>query len=177
MTTRDTPDQRVINAIADNSIDILGYFTHRVGRDDAADLLAETMMTAWRRSAALPAQEDQARMWLFGIARNVLANANRSERRRLRLANRLRLMIGDHSYSPAPDSGSEVRDAVDRLPSDQAEVIRLVHWDGFTLAEVAQLLQEPPTTTRSRYRRAKGSLRQALDPPLTESDLARTDHR
>jgi RNA polymerase sigma-70 factor (ECF subfamily) len=171
MTTQETPERQVIDTIAGNSVDILGYFARRVGRDDAADLLAETMMTAWRRIASLPAQEDQARMWLFGIARNVLANAERSERRRLRLANRLRLLIGDHSESPAPDASSEVRDAVDRLPADQAEVIRLVHWDGFTLAEVAQLLQEPPTTTRSRYQRAKESLRQTLYPPIASQNL------
>ncbi|WP_458042529.1 MULTISPECIES: RNA polymerase sigma factor [Bacteria] len=56
-----------------------------------------------------------------------------------------------------------MRDAIDRLPADQAEVVRLVHRDGFSLAEVAQMLDEPPTTTRSRYARAKESLRFALE--------------
>lgn len=150
-------------AIADNSVDLLRYFARRIGADEAADLVAETMMAAWRRAASLPADEEQARMWLFGIARNVLANAQRSAQRRLRLANRLRLLVSTEGDASAPDEGADVRDAIDRLPPDQADVVRLVHWDGFSLAEVAQLLDEAPTTTRSRYARAKESLRRALD--------------
>ncbi|MBG6055712.1 RNA polymerase sigma-70 factor (ECF subfamily) [Salinibacterium sp. CAN_S4] len=166
MTIRETPEHRVLNAIRTNSVDILGYFTRRVGQDRAADLVAETMMTAWRRGGSLSVFDDQARMWLFGIARNVLANAERTERRRLRLANRLRLLTGSSGDAPDLDAGSEVCDAVSRLPSDQAEVIRLVHWDGFTLAEVSELLQQPATTTRSRFLRAEESLREALAPHL-----------
>jgi RNA polymerase sigma-70 factor (ECF subfamily) len=159
-------------AIADNSVDLLRYFARRVGADEASDLVAETMMAAWRRAAALPTDDEQARMWLFGIARNVLANAQRSERRRLRLANRLRLLVSTVGDGPAPDQGADVRDAIDRLPPDQADVVRLVHWDGFSLAEVAQLLDEPPTTTRSRYARAKESLRRALEPQPAATDRA-----
>lgn len=170
MTAREA-EQQLVAAIADNSVDILRYFARRVGADEASDLVAETMMAAWRRAASLPPEHEQARMWLFGIARNVLANAQRSERRRLRLANRLRLLVtgGD---GPAPDQGVEVRDAIERLPADQADVVRLVHWDGFSLAEVAQMLDEPPTTTRSRYARAKESLRRALETQSAASDHA-----
>lgn len=157
-------DDRLTDSLTANSVDILNYFARRVGHDDAPDLVAETMMAAWRRSNALPSDPDGARMWLFGIARNVLANADRSHRRRLRLANRLRLLI-DRSSEPAADAGIEIRDALQRLPAEHAEILRLVHWDGFSLQEASMLLNEPPTTTRSRYTRAKTALRGQLEHP------------
>jgi DNA-directed RNA polymerase specialized sigma24 family protein len=53
---------------------VLGYVVRRTGRpDDAADVIAETFLTAWRRLADVPAGE-AARPWLFGVARRVLAN-------------------------------------------------------------------------------------------------------
>ncbi|MGU7670337.1 RNA polymerase sigma factor, partial [Escherichia coli] len=93
----------------------------------------------------------------------VLANADRSARRRWRLANRLRLLIHPADAAPA-DHGAEVRDAVARLDPELAELVRLVHWDGFSLAEAAELMSITASTARGRYARAKDELRRALDP-------------
>jgi RNA polymerase sigma-70 factor (ECF subfamily) len=69
---------------------ILGFLMRRVtDPQDAADLLGETFLTAWRRLEAVPAG-DEARLWLYGVARNLLANHYRGERRRTDLAVRLR---------------------------------------------------------------------------------------
>jgi RNA polymerase sigma-70 factor (ECF subfamily) len=160
---------RITDAIASNSADLLAYFERRAGVQDAADLLAETMMTAWRRVADLPADTERARMWLFVTARYVLANADRTERRRWRLANRLRLMLGAED-APSADSGTEVRDAVARLTPDLAELVRLVHWDGFTIAEAAEVLQITASTARSRYQRARRDLREMLQPAQAASN-------
>lgn len=159
---------RVTDAIAANSIDLLAYFERRVGAEDAADLLAETMMTVWRRAADLPRESEQARMWLFVVARNLLSNAERGERRRWRLANRLRAMLGPDE-SPSAEAGADVRDAVARLDRELAELVRLVHWDGFSVAEAGELLGIPPSTARSRYARAKQELRAALGVAHTAS--------
>ena len=69
---------------------ILGYALRRTGNgDDAADVVAETFLTAWRRLDDVP-PGDGARLWLYGVARRVLANYRRGERRRFELADRLR---------------------------------------------------------------------------------------
>jgi DNA-directed RNA polymerase specialized sigma24 family protein len=61
---------------------ILGYAMRRCDSpEDAADAVAETFAIAWRRVDALPPHAE-ARLWLYGIARNVLAN----QRRGLRVA-------------------------------------------------------------------------------------------
>jgi RNA polymerase sigma factor (sigma-70 family) len=154
---------RVTAALTSAWADLLAYFRRRVDVEDAADLLAETMVTAWRRRADLPVGAEGGRMWLFGIARNTLLHHHRGEVRRWRLADRVRTAIAaEPPVVAGSDSGAEVRDAIDRLPPDLAELVRLVHWDGFTLAEAAVLTGVPASTARGRYQRAKGALRDIL---------------
>lgn len=142
--------------------DLLGYFERRVSmRDDAADLLAETMLQAWRRSEAMPAEPDRRRMWLFTIAANVLANYRRSTRRRNALTERLRQHLAPPS-EPDLAEANAVRDAVLRLPEAQRELVMLIHWDGFSIVETAEILGLNPSTARSRYSAARNVLRQAL---------------
>ena len=160
--TTDAHEQRLTEELAANAPDLLAYFERRVAGADAADLLAEVMLTAWRRCAQLPDDPERARMWLFVTARHVLANAERSERRRWRLANRLRMMMGAPATASDPGEGSEVRDAIARLAPERAELIRLVHWDGLSLAEAAEVMEIPASTARGRYQRAKQELRVAL---------------
>ncbi|GGP14496.1 sigma-70 family RNA polymerase sigma factor [Nonomuraea glycinis] len=62
---------------------ILGYALRRCSSpEDAADVVAETYVIAWRRITELPDGEAD-KLWLYGVARRVLANHRRSERRRL----------------------------------------------------------------------------------------------
>ena len=52
---------------------LLGYALRRaLNTDDAADVVAETFLTAWRRLDDMPPGEE-ARLWLYGVARNMLA--------------------------------------------------------------------------------------------------------
>jgi RNA polymerase sigma-70 factor (ECF subfamily) len=153
----------VVAVISAASIDLLAYFEYRVGVTEAPDLLAETMITAWKRSDVMPVDAEEGRMWLFGVARNVLLNSDRASRRRWRLASKLRVLTHPTAQTASSaDSGLDVRDAVDRLPPAHAELIRLVHWDGFTVAEAAEICGIPASTARGRYQAAKAQLRDAL---------------
>lgn len=159
--------ERVETVLRENAADLLAYLERRVEpREDAADLLAETMIVAWRRVADIPADDEDARRWLFGVARATLLNADRGTRRRMRLVNRLRAQITGGASPPA-DEGAEVRDAIARLEPDLAELVRLVHWDGFTLADAAGVVGIPASTARGRYQRAKEQLRAALGAEAT----------
>lgn len=153
--------KRLITALRASSDDLLRYFLRRLDREDAADALADVMITAWTRVDALPEQPDEARMWLFGVARNVLLHAHRGNVRRSQLADRMRTVLSLRG-APAADSGVEIRDAIDRLDSDLAELVRLVHWDGFSIVDAARLLEIPSSTARGRYQRAKDALRKTL---------------
>lgn len=154
-----TPMETALEA---NSLDLLHYFERRIDRDEAADLFAETMLVVWQREQDLPDSAEAARMWLFGVARNVLKNAERGRRRRHRLASKLKTMLRPQEASQAADDGVEVRDAVRRLAPELGELVRLVYWDGFSVADAGQLLGFSASTARRRYHQAKDQLRAAL---------------
>lgn len=144
--------------------DLQGYFERRLrSREDAADLLSETMLQAWRRIDAFPTgAPGRQRMWLFTIAANVLANHRRSYARRSRLAARLRHYIETTPTPADPGETTAIRDAVLRLSAAHRELVMLVHWDGFTLVEAAEILGLNPSTARGRYAAARTALKEAL---------------
>ncbi|GAA2891733.1 sigma-70 family RNA polymerase sigma factor [Microbacterium esteraromaticum] len=155
-------DARLTRALESSASALLAYLERRVGPDDAPDLLGETMVVAWRRVAELPGDAERTRMWLFGIARGTLLNHARGQRRRWALADRIRLQVREAATAPPADDGSEVRDAIDRLEPDLAELIRLVHWERLSISDAADVLGIPASTARGRYQRAKDALRAAL---------------
>lgn len=150
---------RLHAALAADSRALLAFLERRVDvRDDAADLLGEVFLIAWRRVTRLPNEPERARMWLFVIARNCLLNYRRGRRRQVALASALRAELHGAPESPDTDLALDVRRAIDALSPELAELVRLVHWDGFSLSDAAELMAIPASTARSRYLRARGVL-------------------
>lgn len=155
---------------------LLAYLSRRTANPaDAADLLGDVLVVIWRRTDAMPPDAAGARMWMFGIARKVLAGGYRSARRRQALTDRLREELlsepdtADLNGSKTIDVEGSMRErltlALDQLKPSEREIVRLIHWDGFTLSEAAQHLRLRLSTTRSRYYRARDRLKQLLDSP------------
>jgi RNA polymerase sigma-70 factor (ECF subfamily) len=160
---RTDQERRLEVLIRANASDLLAYLERRIDpRADAADVLSETFMVAWKKAGKAPADEVGGRMWLFAIARNMLLNAHRSTRRRLAVGARLRQEL----EQPLADTDNldelVVREAVGQLPESLRELIELVHWEGFSLVEAAQITGVSSSTARSRYAAAKQRLRAAL---------------
>ncbi|WP_298519346.1 RNA polymerase sigma factor [uncultured Nocardioides sp.] len=159
MTAPDALEQ----LLAANTADLHGYLLRRVGDPhDAADALHDVLLTAVRRREQVPSDPHEGRLWLFGVAANVDRNQRRARWRRTALARTLMAdptRQGDDAEDPA---GAAVRDAVDALPSELAELVRLHHWEGFGLAEAATILGIPASTARTRYGAARRRLRAAL---------------
>jgi RNA polymerase sigma-70 factor (ECF subfamily) len=157
------------DAYVANAPDLLSYFGRRVQIPaDAADLLGETFLVASRRRERLPADPEQARMWLFGVARRVLANASRSSARQADLASKLREQLQLLPPENTDSYALDVRAALDDLPPDQSELVRLVLWDGFTVPEAAKILDISESTARGRYQRARRKLTQSLQDTQSE---------
>jgi RNA polymerase sigma factor (sigma-70 family) len=155
----------LLEALHDAAPDLLAYFERRVQpREDAADLLSEVMIQAWRRVDALPADLERRRMWLFTVARNVLSNHARANRRRSALTERIRQQLAGTEPTPDQAQVAAIRDAVHRLPDAQRELVMLIHWDGFTIRQASELLGLNPSTARSRYAAAREALQRALEP-------------
>jgi RNA polymerase sigma-70 factor (ECF subfamily) len=139
---------------------------------DAPDVLAETFLVAWRRLDEVP-RGPEARLWLYGVARNVLANQHRSERRRERLAERLRqeLPLALADLPQAAGANGAVRAALERLGSADREILRLAGWEELSPREIAKELGITQVSARSRLHRARRRLRQALTLVSEHDDL------
>ncbi|PPI19745.1 hypothetical protein C5D34_09795 [Rathayibacter sp. AY1B1] len=153
---------------------LLRYFLRRTdSKEDAADLLNETLLTVWKRVRAIPAPDDGARMWMFGVARNVLSNHRRGQVRHRLLSEKLAQDLLTTPTPPATEDAVAVRDAIERLPAELADLVQLVHWDGFSIAETAVLANIPAATAWARYARARLLLRTHLaGPEGPETDIA-----
>ena len=145
--------------------DLRAYCQRRLGRDDAEDALAEVFAVAWRRFDKLP-DGQEARLWLYGVARNVIRNATRTSRRKIRLAGRL--MSGEVPQT-GPDESllirSEHEDVLAALatlrPSDQ-ELLRLHSWEELSRKEIAQMLGISVPAVDMRLHRAIARMSAAL---------------
>jgi RNA polymerase sigma-70 factor (ECF subfamily) len=144
---------------------VLGYALRRTDDPhDAADIVAETFLVVWRRADAVPAG-DETRPWLFGVARRVLANQRRGDRRRtelsVRLGETLRSELESVQIDRVPSHGA-LGPALATLSTDDREILLLSAWEGLTPAEIAVALGLRGATARSRLKRARARLHAAL---------------
>lgn len=153
--------ERFQHIYKDHYLRILGYALRRAhSSDDAADVVAETFLTAWRRLDDLP-PDNEAALWLYGVARRMLANYHREERRRSRLAGRLRQDISQlvEVTQPAVSEDLEaVVEALGQLRDKDREILGLVAWEGLSHAEVGKVLDCSPNAAKIRLHRARRRL-------------------
>ncbi|MGW2146500.1 RNA polymerase sigma factor [Nonomuraea bangladeshensis] len=155
---------------------ILGYAVRRCSSpEDAADVVAETYVIAWRRMTELP-DGDAGRLWLYGVARRVLANHRRSERRRLTRHTELTDEIEKLYAAPSPDGEQHgVDDAMDLLADSDRELLALALWEGLDPGEIATVLGCSRNAARIRLHRARRRFAKALERirPSAASSAAR----
>jgi RNA polymerase sigma-70 factor, ECF subfamily len=145
---------------------ICGYALRRVREpEDAAEVIAETFATLWRRFDRCP-QGAELRPWLFGVARRVLANQRRGERKRSALSERLVANVDPRTALYPDEAPSELARAFASLSDSDRELLSLVAWEGLTSEELAVALGTNRAAVRLRLHRARKRLRDAL--PQTE---------
>jgi RNA polymerase sigma-70 factor, ECF subfamily len=169
---RDLGEQRFACLYRDHARGILGYALRRCSDpEDAADVVAETFLAAWRRLSDVPLGEE-GRLWLYGTARLVVANQHRGERRRSRLSEQLRAQLRGQLPAQVAEDPTGILEALGALEEADRELLMLVGWEELTPAQAARVLGVTPLAARSRLHRARRRLRarlaQAGDPRETE---------
>jgi RNA polymerase sigma-70 factor (ECF subfamily) len=138
---------------------LLGYALRRCDSpEDAADVVAETFAVAWRRSDEMPAGSD-ARLWLYGVARRVLANHRRGVRRHMIKTAALRAELPTKAHA---QDESHVAEVFRSLPERDRELLALVAWEGLGNAEIAVVLGCSSNAVSIRLHRARKRFARAL---------------
>jgi RNA polymerase sigma-70 factor (ECF subfamily) len=145
---------------------VLSYASRRTDPDTARDVVAETFLIAWRRLDSVPADSGQTEPWLYGVARRVLANAERSQRRSQRLAARMRHDDSGEEALADPalviSERQRVIQALRRLPEPEREALLLVGWEGLDLAGAALAMGCSRSAMAVRLHRARRRLESEL---------------
>jgi len=174
---RELAEARFSRLYHEHGREITGYALRRVASpEDAADVVAETFLVAWRRLDDVPAGVE-ARLWLYGTARRILANQRRGESRRTRLGERLREALRQEPTIYSTPHRADVLRALSGLSDGDRELLLLVGWEELTPTQAARVLEISPLAARSRLHRARRRLRallaseQAGDPESNESEV------
>jgi RNA polymerase sigma-70 factor (ECF subfamily) len=165
MSTSEGDFEALISVTRD---DLLRYAIRRLDNNEAVeDAVAETYAVVWRRWTERPPSDEQL-FWLYGIARLVLANVQRGQRRRIRLFDRL---AATHRISHTGDQATNDRllSAIASLPPDDKEALRLAYWEGLTYRQIGQVLGGSENAVELRLRRARHALRVRLQGRLEQA--------
>jgi RNA polymerase sigma-70 factor (ECF subfamily) len=157
---------------------LFGHFAPRVkaylmrlGSDAAAaeDLMQDVMLTVWRRAESYDPAQAGVGTWIFTIARNRRIDAMRRERRPA-------LDAEDPALRPEPPAAADqvtaaqqweerLGAALRELPPEQSEMVRLAYYEDRSHSDIAQRLNIPLGTVKSRLRLAVARLRSRFEEP------------
>ena len=179
----DAPDReiRFRRLCEAHTAEVLAYALRRVPREDAADVVAETFLVAWRRLDEI----DPGRSglpWLYAVARRVLLSQQRATRRQLAIAERVAAAErpGPHALTTPSPGSQRLLEALAELPEQEREVLMLAAWEGLSSPEAAEVLGCTATAYRIRLHRARRRLREHLTTrevpgPARPTPTARTE--
>ena len=119
----------------------------------AEEAVQQTFLRAWRAADRFEVGRDPA-PWLYAIARRTAIDTYRRERRHLDDRDELSEIVALPASLETAWEAWEVRRALDQLPGDEREVLRLTHYLGHSHNETAELLGIPVGTVKSRSHRA-----------------------
>ena len=139
--------------------------------EDADDIAAETFTVAWRRRAEMPGET--VRLWLFGVARLVLANHRRSSGRQGRLRDRLVHQARPEAVEDrGVDGAGSVLPALAALSAEDRELLIMRGWDELSVTNMAEILGCTANAVSSRLFKARGRLAREID----RQDAGRPGH-
>ena len=149
-------DERFRTTYESNYARILGYALRRtVSPEDAADVVADTFATAWRRYEQMP-EGDEASLWLYGIARRVLANHLRKRANRTKL---VAMLTRDYEeavwHDPLPTDGSALAGAWQALTARDRDLLGLLAWETLTTDQIAAVLGCSRSIAKVRIHRVR----------------------
>lgn len=136
---------------------------------NAEDLAQETLLTVWRKASLFDPAQIHGAAWIFTIARNLRIDAFRKQQRAGSTTEEIEAEFllddsdGPYEQATAAQSEQRIRAAISQLPDDQRHVVLLSYFHERAHADIANALNIPLGTVKSRLRLAMSKLRQLMD--------------
>jgi RNA polymerase sigma-70 factor (ECF subfamily) len=176
---RDGDEARLVARIAEGDGAALAELYDRHGRPAyglalrvtanptlAEDAVQEAFCAVWRQAGSYQRSRGTVASWLFSLVHHKAVDVVRRERARQRPLNAADVeTVEEHTpehHALARAEGAHVRAALARLGDGQRQLLEWLYLDGLTQREVAERLDVPLGTVKSRTHAAMGALRRAL---------------
>jgi RNA polymerase sigma-70 factor (ECF subfamily) len=164
-------DARAFEAVYDRHGTAAFSLAYRIAgsRSAAEDIVQEAFLSVWRSAVRYQPEKGNLRSWLLSVVHN---RAIDWLRRSVQHDRRRAGFDGIEERRAAPEltdaeafrreEAHVVREAMERLPSDQLRVVELAYFGGFTHSQIADLLGMPLGTVKGRMRLALDKMRDGL---------------
>jgi RNA polymerase sigma-70 factor (ECF subfamily) len=137
-------------------------------RGRAEDAVQETFTSIWRSAGSYRRDRGPGAPWLYAVARNAIVDRRRT------LGAPPAEAVEEASDEPGPDERAEaswtawrIHRALAELPEQQRRLIELAYWGGLSQSEIAEFLDIPLGTVKTRTRSALSSLADVLEGELS----------
>jgi len=155
--------------------ELFGYYAPRVksylmrlGADggQAEEIAQDVMVTVWRKASLFDRNQASVSTWIFRIARNRRIDVFRRTRRPdLDPEETMILPAGveaPEARIEAMETETRVREAMKELPEEQLHLLKLAFYEGLSHREIAEKLDVPLGTVKSRIRLAFAKMKSRL---------------
>jgi RNA polymerase sigma-70 factor, ECF subfamily len=178
-------DESAVSSLYDRYGSVLYAVVYRITgqKADAEEVVMEAFAQVWRDAARFESSRGSVAAWVTMIARSRALDHIRSRDRRERITT----TAGRDDDAQAPAMGSwgtdpgyqveqtererRVAEAMQSLSPAQRQAIELAYYDGLSQSEIAERLQEPLGTVKTRVRLGMMKLRDVLRPYYHESSV------
>ena len=147
--------------------ELFGFAASALGdREQAEEVVQDVFAQLWRHAGEYDQRRASVRTWLYAIARNRIVDAHRRAAARPKRAETEDSLDNAAEIDAALDQAVlrwQITAALARLSPAHREVIRLAHYGGLTMREIAERTGIPLGTVKSRTSYALRSLRLILD--------------
>lgn len=134
---------------------------HLKNQQDAYDATQETFLKLMQSDTVFDSDE-HAKAWLITVASNTCKNILKSFWNKKRVDDDVLLLVSQEESRECSGQG-EVIEAVFRLPEKYKDLVYLHYYEGYSVEEIAKMMEKKSSTLRSRLSKAKMLLKQYLD--------------
>jgi len=176
-------DSRALDALYDRYARVVyGVALRILGEAELAeDVVQETFWRVWRRARTFQAGRGKVAAWIFGIAHNLSVDELRRQRSRPSpvydtdatpvLRDRVDSSMDVVADALEQERGRLINTALQNISPDQREAIELAYFGGLSQSEIAERLQSPIGTIKTRIRLGLRKLRDLLAQDLQAEDI------